>query len=163
MGLAPSAGRRAQGLGKSTGHKMDTLGTWGLARRLRERCYFRAPGPDSHLTPNAPLGARCEGGAPRPRGLAPSLTHRLLLAVLGPHWGLGKDTSHQNWSAGQNSGDPQTGRNRTPLATGVAGQAPTGKPAKKGHKRLLEQTRACFWGVQCKQAQGQAAPKGWGS
>lgn len=58
VGLAPSAGRRAQGLGKSTGHKMDTLGTWGLARGLRERCYFRAPSPDSHLTPNAPLGAR---------------------------------------------------------------------------------------------------------
>lgn len=46
------------------GHLRGLGTSWGT----QERCYFRAPGPESHLTPTAPLGARCEeGGAPRPQ------------------------------------------------------------------------------------------------
>lgn len=70
-------------------------------------------------------GLRGEGG------LAPSLTHRLLSAALGPRSGLGRDTSPQTGSAGPGSGIPQSGRNRTPPATGRAGQAPTGKPTER--------------------------------
>ena len=80
----------------------------------------------SHLIPITPLGARWEDGG------APSLTHRLLLAALGPRLGSGRGTSPQNWSAGQGSGIPRSGRNKTPPATVGASQVLTRKPAKRG-------------------------------
>lgn len=68
--------------------------------------------------------------------MANSFTHQLLLAAPGSHWDLGKCTSPQNQSAGQDSDVLQSGKNMTPLATEVAGLAPTGKPIKKAQDKL---------------------------